>query len=95
MENDIERKISGLAVTTFAFSIISYYILPILELINPLFYVTPVIFIIIGFYSLRDIKKNNKKGKWFAIVGIIINIILLLILPVLYLIFGAGNSIFS
>ena len=43
---------------------------------------------------MRDIRKNNKKGKVFAILGILSGVIVLLIYVGLVLIFS-GNNIIS
>jgi hypothetical protein len=75
MENATERKISSWAVATFFLSIFSFLGAKFLQ--DWITFIE-VVLIAIGLYSLRDVKKNHKKGKWFAIIGILFSLVPLL-----------------
>ena len=64
---------SGFAITSLVLGILSD--LSISTWFGLPFYfgiVLPVLSLFFGIFALRDIKKNNKKGAWLAITGIIL-----------------------
>jgi hypothetical protein len=61
-----------------------------------LFIILPIVSIVFSIISLNEIKKKNLEGKRYALFGLIISILLIVIVPLLFLIFvftGGGPLI--
>ena len=83
------EKFSGFAITSLVLGILSYLINILYLFIVPI--IVPILSIVFGILALRDIKKDNKKGKGLAITGIVISVIVLLILLAI-VILGLGGA---
>jgi len=93
MEEEIQQaeqvqrlKFSKLAIISFIFGLIPALIYPfafflnnriIDVLFNQAIYMFPIS-LILGFIALREIKRNGLRGKWLALFGISIGIIILI-----------------
>lgn len=100
------KKESGIAVASFVIALVSYPIAPLLNALAESFtgnsFVSlvvgealPTAAFILGLLAFRDIRKNDKYGKGYAIAGIIISSFIVLILLGIYILFGRSRGFFS
>lgn len=74
----VEQKYSKLAINSFLLMIFSLIFLGFFPFLNMLFVITLPLSIILGVISLASIKKENLKGKFLAIAGIGLSVLLIL-----------------
>lgn len=76
---DEKKKYSKYAIASFGLAVFSFVLLwSVFWMFQILIIVTLPISIIYGVFSLYSIKKQNLRGKVFAMLGLIISVIIIL-----------------